>query len=534
MSKIAEDSESDYAPELSDRSTTDSEIEYDISCSVPLKAKHYYHERAQRKPETVPHFIETLSIDEFLEIAMTIQEMTDGYCQDHVLQMADPTFHPTLVEDITEILIEQWTDAGICDAEEDYDDVRDFIENTVEDYFDMSSGNQPMRSRKTATVFRGPSEDDIHDLSRKIAKLQAIEQPAQRTEEWYEFRRGLITASNLSKVFGSEALRNSLIFEKCRPFEPFTSGSGYVNTESPMHWGQKYEPVSRMIYEDMYGTRVSDEFGCIRHPHVPCIGASPDGINVDPLSERFGRMVEIKNVVNRELDGIPSKAYWIQMQIQMETCDLDECDFLETQICECKEGEEEFWEKTGDYEYRGVVLYFVERVSIGIPNIGTGTGSPSSSGMRLRSNSLINQVEPFADGAFTGAPNNAPHYEYMPLTVPLTKEAVEEWIGSTRQRLRRQWSLYTTLWWYMADYSCILVERNRSWFEAARPMIENTWTTILKERETGYEHRSAKKRSVKDNGAGTSGTLMVVKEGSSPVTNSFTLSTGSVCLVKLE
>ena len=35
-----------------------------------------------------------------------------------------------------------------------------------------------------------------------------------------------------------------------------------------------------------------------------------------------------------KLDGIPKKEYWIQMQLQMEVCDLDECDFLETRFIE--------------------------------------------------------------------------------------------------------------------------------------------------------------------------------------------------------
>lgn len=532
------ESDSEYFPELSsDRSTTDSEIEYDISCCVPTKVKDYYYQRAQRKTETPPQLFETLSIDEFLEIATTIQEMTDDYCQDHVLLMHDPGFHPTLVEDIASVLFDEWLDAGLC-VEEDYDDVRDFIENTVEDYFEMYSSKHdvkhghhvapPVRSRKTAAIVHTLSASERCDIAVKIAGLQVIEQPAQRTDEWYAFRRGLITASNLSKVFGSDALRNSLIYEKCRPFEPFTSASGYVNTESPMHWGQRYEPVSRMIYEHMYGTRVSDEFGCIRHPSVPCIGASPDGIIVDPSSERFGRMLEIKNVVNRELDGIPSKAYWIQMQIQMETCGLDECDFLETQICECKEGEEEFWEKMGEYEYRGVVLYFVERVSMG----GSSSGTSANASANQDGLSIQNPNQHFDIGAFSGVSTNGPHYEYMPLDVPLTRQAVEEWIMSTRQRLRRNWSLYTTLWWYMADYSCILVERNRMWFEAARPVIEETWSVILREREEGYEHRSAKKRS---SGSGKeTGGLNVVKEGSVAVDNPYRPNNGSVCLVKLE
>ena len=45
-------------------------------------------------------------------------------------------------------------------------------------------------------------------------------------------------------------------------------------------------------------------------------------------------MLEIKNVFSREIDGIPKMEYWIQMQLQMEVCDLDDCDFLETKFIE--------------------------------------------------------------------------------------------------------------------------------------------------------------------------------------------------------
>ena len=45
------------------------------------------------------------------------------------------------------------------------------------------------------------------------------------------------------------------------------------------------------------------EFGCIPHPTYPYIGASPDGINIDSESNKYGRMLEIKNIVNREITG---------------------------------------------------------------------------------------------------------------------------------------------------------------------------------------------------------------------------------------
>ena len=72
-------------------------------------------------------------------------------------------------------------------------------------------------------------------------------------------------------------------------------------------------------------------------------------------------MLEIKNIVNREIDGIPKKEYWIQMQLQMEVCDLDECDFLETKFTEY-DSSEAYWdnviENEGNHVKKGVIMYF--------------------------------------------------------------------------------------------------------------------------------------------------------------------------------
>lgn len=135
-----------------------------------------------------------------------------------------------------------------------------------------------------------------------------------------------------------------------------------VNIKTPFHWGQKYEPLSVMLYENMYNTKVAD-FGCIQHDKYKFLGASPDGINVDMSSERYGRMLEIKNIVNREINGIPKKEYWIQMQMQMEVCDLNECDFLETKFVEYENANAFFNELPLDnnksvLNTKGLILYF--------------------------------------------------------------------------------------------------------------------------------------------------------------------------------
>ena len=58
------------------------------------------------------------------------------------------------------------------------------------------------------------------------------------------------------------------------------------NTNSPLHWGVKYEPITIMIYEEMYRTKVG-EFGCIPHPDYSFIGASPDGIIIESNKGTF-------------------------------------------------------------------------------------------------------------------------------------------------------------------------------------------------------------------------------------------------------
>ena len=150
---------------------------------------------------------------------------------------------------------------------------------------------------------------DVDAITAKIRTLQEKPQPEQRTPEWYTRRNNLITASAASKAFGSQASVNQLVYEKCKnqpsssqghnqndpssspSSSPPTPLQGSVN--SPLHWGQRYEPLTVMVYEHRNRTKLG-EFGCIQHDTYPFIGASPDGINVDPTSSIYGRMVEIK------------------------------------------------------------------------------------------------------------------------------------------------------------------------------------------------------------------------------------------------
>jgi hypothetical protein len=206
-----------------------------------------------------------------------------------------------------------------------------------------------------------------------------------------------------------------------------------------------------LIYENLYDTKIGD-YGCIENDDYPHLAASPDGINIKLDNPRYGRALEIKNPTTREICGIPKKEYWVQMQMQMECLDLDECDFLETAFKEY-ENEDEYladgeFNKTKDGKRKGIILCF-------------------------------------NDGA-------KPIYEYVPLNIA-TYTDYEIWkdnIIDTHSNL----SWIKDTYWYLETISCVLVRRNKLWFNAIKHKFNEVWDIILKEREDGYEHRRPKKR----------------------------------------
>jgi hypothetical protein len=224
-----------------------------------------------------------------------------------------------------------------------------------------------------------------------------------------------------------------------------------VNTNTSLHWGQKFEPLSVLIYEHKYKTQVED-FGCIQHKTYNFVGASPDGIIVNKNSDRYGRMLEIKNVVSRDINGIPKKEYWVQMQLQMEVCDLDECDFLETK----------FTEYSGYYEYendtnekmKGIIIYFHTK-------------------------------------------EGKPFYVYK----PLEEDDVTKWeedVLSLYQSEKYNYTYMKFIYWKLEVFSCVLVLRNKEWFKNNIPQLEKVWKIIEQERVTGYEHRAPVKKVKKE------------------------------------
>jgi putative phage-type endonuclease len=126
--------------------------------------------------------------------------------------------------------------------------------------------------------------NQIEEYKVQLSKLKQIPVVEQRSDEWYEIRKTLITASDFAQALGKGKFgtKKQFIKKKCG----FDDSSIDMNLP-PLQWGVRYEEVANMFYQYKMNVNVF-EFGIIRHPSIECLGASPDGIS------EHGIMLEIK------------------------------------------------------------------------------------------------------------------------------------------------------------------------------------------------------------------------------------------------
>ena len=190
------------------------------------------------------------------------------------------------------------------------------------------------------SVAESDANPNIADALSKIEPYRGGDQ--QRTDEWYTRRRGMITASiarSIMRIDYSSGKGIGVLRDKIVPKEPVVEKSSNVftppsNPDSPAVRGVRYEPIIRQIYEHLNDVKV-EEYDCVPHPDYPFIGASPDGIVTEGRTK--GRMVEIKcpqpDSIIKDGNRVRPE-YWSQMQLQMEVCGLDTCDYVRAVIRE--------------------------------------------------------------------------------------------------------------------------------------------------------------------------------------------------------
>lgn len=297
----------------------------------------------------------------------------------------------------------------------------------------------------------GISERRLEFLRKQVRYLQTVPQPEQRSPEWYAMRNNMITASDWAAALGENpySYRKALIRKKC-------GEDSFYFGKHMMH-GVKYEDVAVAIYEARNNVEII-EFGCLPHPTISCLGASPDGITKD------GVMVEIKCPPSREITGIPPRYYWIQVQGQLEVCDLDRCDFLECKIeeysgsVEHEDPEDEYFNDNyeGDYSLnetgmeKGIVLCF-ERVN-------------DKKAIFRYSRLGLNDREEFKEWEMK---------EKKDVLKDSHRNDKLVYLGAS--------------FWKLTKVSCVPIYRDVMWFHEAGPKLQEFWNDVVHYRKVGID-----------------------------------------------
>ena len=282
------------------------------------------------------------------------------------------------------------------------------------------------------------TESMYEKLSSHLEYLKNLPQPEQRSEEWYQYRNNMLTASDLHRGLTSrDKTRLQLINSKCGVSRSISSNASCLH-------GIRYEDVAIAVYEKRNNCKVED-YGCIQHPTIKIFGASPDGIVSSSNKQLVGRMLEIKCPYSRVIDGLPKKEYFAQIQGQLEVCDLEYCDFLECDIKEYNSHQDlmEDHQDTDELEW-GVIIQIYD---------------------------------------IKEAKNKDIICEY----IDASKEELEDWIDQRIDIILEDDNLeyIKAVWWKLRLYSCVLVKRDRELFQSFIPGINKFWEDVEYYREKG-------------------------------------------------
>jgi len=237
-----------------------------------------------------------------------------------------------------EILPELY-DEGMFDCEEISEEVWDAVATAMEPLVDEDEELSTTLMTAAAEWFRGHHTILLGLLQpTSVASLCNRPQIVQHTAEWYAQRRHCLTASEFAHIL--DGRRGSLLRQKTIAEPTIHMGLPPVGIAQPdgdmnaTTWGHRFEAVTRRIYElEIAGIdTVCDTLGRFTHSTIPWLSASPDGVVIrGPMQ---GRLIEIKSPKTRQPGEFVPFEYYVQMQIQMEVCDVDAVEFVEAQFAQ--------------------------------------------------------------------------------------------------------------------------------------------------------------------------------------------------------
>ena len=298
------------------------------------------------------------------------------------------------------------------------------------------------------------TDTEIDNIRNRLQYMKHVKQYPQRSPEWYQHRKTMITASEFGKLQMKPKICEQIYQRKQNPVTKQLTNAAIL-------WGVMFEPVATMLYERIHNVTLG-EYGLIPHasPHVR-VGASPDALVETESSGKYGFLVEIKCPYSRTINGLPSETYWEQMQMQLECCNLDYCDFWEVSFRMEWEGYEiaPHTENWLEKNYNIILSRHTEQKAQ-IPYVGVVIECEKD-----------NKKEYFYSSL----------YHIEELQQRNTYESIVAWKSSVVDKVIAQDDLVyiTTKYWSVNTSSLITVPRNKHWFyQIALPRINYYWTYV--------------------------------------------------------
>lgn len=322
---------------------------------------------------------------------------------------------------------------------------------------------------------------EFQKLENHFQKLKALPQPEQRSKEWFEYRHDRITASDTAAAIDENPYEpvESFILKKCDPDYQFLDNAN-------VYHGKKFELIATKIYEHINNVQVV-EFGALPSETHLFLGASPDGIcsakTLDnKFSDKLGTMLEIKCVAPNgrtiETSGIiPGHIcpyyYYLQVQQQLECCELQTCDFWQCKLIEYKTRED----------------YLIDNCQNTKHKIGIN-GQSINIDDRIKKGVLLQFFPKIWKPEFTEDNIEWKSKFIYPTRLDITSHQYDEWIVKTMSELNekypdliKDYSFNKVIYWKLEQSHNQPIERDKKLFASILPILKQTWEKVKYYRE---------------------------------------------------
>jgi putative phage-type endonuclease len=330
--------------------------------------------------------------------------------------------------------------------------------------------------RKIGSKYEPIAEQWVHDkqtddeidnsVKKRIRILENImskpeAKVKQKSLEWLELRKDKESASDCGAIVGLDHYKEQYEFLLSK------LGKSKFESNQYCYHGNKYEEIANMLYSYRMNVQVL-EVGFVNHKSCKFIGISPDGIvgkyklDGKTLTKYAGRMIEIKCPPKRKIklegeikgDIVPIN-YWAQVQMQLECCDLDECDFWQCAIEEY-ESREDFINDTDKTEpFRSIT-----------------TGLEKGCLIQILPKKRILDEE-YDQAVYDSAKFiHPPKIEQSPVECDI-------WIAQVlSDPIISDYCFDKIIYWKLVRSKCVTIKRDKTWFKENFVLLEKMWNYV--------------------------------------------------------